>query len=230
MLKVNMMEKRNVRTKRSINRFKAILLVPFVGMIFVAAGPRAFGADALPTCTQKRAGQVVGDRACVRTNGKWAWRDLVPVTAAPSANPPATQAPRSSQKQVFLADTNPVVTPQEGQKVGAAKISGTTYPKSLRCFLYNAYERPSEWQFDLSRKFTTFSSTFGLEDSSNSKGVVHVQVFADGELRYESSLPFGQSDPISIDVTNVLRLKVLAELTPISSIETYFAMGTPSVV
>ena len=162
-------------------RIKATLLLPLLGIFFVVAEPSAFGANGLPACTQKRAGQVVGDRACVRTNGKWAWRDLVPVT--PSANPSAGQPSKSSQRAVFLADTNPVVTPQEGQKVGAAKINGTTFPKSLYCFLYNAYERPSEWQFDLSRKYTTFASTFGLEDSSNSKGVVHVQVFADGELK-----------------------------------------------
>jgi hypothetical protein len=206
------MSTRIAPSKQPFNRFKAIVLVPFVGILLLSTGPSAFGADGLPACTQKRAGQVVGDRACVRTNGKWAWRDLVPVSGTPTANPSASQPPQATQKPspkktpLNLAQVPPVKA--SGGRVGPFKVSGTLYTNSLSCDGIRDTEEFCSWEFDLSRKYSTLRSVLGHDDSSDTDRVLRARIYADQTLVWDQEIPFGTAIPIQLDVSNVLRLRL----------------------
>lgn len=62
--------------------------------------------------------------------------------------------------------------------------------------------------YDLQRAFTRFRGKVGPSDSSPSDSTIHFEIIADGRKVFEADVPFGQSHPFDVDVTDVLRLEL----------------------
>jgi NPCBM/NEW2 domain/RTX calcium-binding nonapeptide repeat (4 copies) len=64
-------------------------------------------------------------------------------------------------------------------------------------------------EYDLGRKYKRFVTTIGLRDDSYSGGMARYSFYGDGpDPLYERTVAFGQSFPVKVDVTGVLRLKL----------------------
>ncbi|WP_291378314.1 PASTA domain-containing protein [Demequina sp.] len=105
----------------------------------------------------------------------------------------------------FLADMRPV----EGSiGSGPASVSGVTYTRSVTYRLY--YDDPSQAGFDLGRDYREFRTTLGASDESPSDVSIKFEIYGDGRLLHDSTLSFGASEAVSVDVTGVLRLELRA--------------------
>lgn len=68
----------------------------------------------------------------------------------------------------------------------------------------------ADTQYDLGRQCTQLTGTAGLDDSSTQGTQVDVEILADGTQIGDYTLNFGQAQPISLSLTNVLRLDIQA--------------------
>jgi uncharacterized protein (DUF1800 family) len=87
------------------------------------------------------------------------------------------------------------------------KIRGITHSRGLGTYAN------SEIVFDLDRKFERFSSTIGIDDSSNNTGSVIFEVWGDGVRLYQSPVLRGFSPPTPVSImigsVDLLKLKVV---------------------
>ncbi|WP_250280550.1 protein kinase domain-containing protein [Frankia sp. CiP1_Cm_nod2] len=103
---------------------------------------------------------------------------------------------------VYLSDVRAVAgDPSTGSKT----VNGKTYPHSL----YTCTRRSSSFEFDLGRHYRTFQATAGIADDAWDSSIrILYEVFVDGSPAYRKDIGFGESVPISLDLTGVLRLKL----------------------
>jgi hypothetical protein len=104
------------------------------------------------------------------------------------------------------------------------KINGTPYA--------NSYDHDDSYsEFDLSRRCVQLTTVFGMADASDSGADAQIDFSNDGRTVYSKRFVFGQSEPVTIDVTNVLRVKFSVEqLADEWSTDSYGAMGSPRVL
>ena len=98
--------------------------------------------------------------------------------------------------------------PVEGgwEDTGALAVNGTTYPNSVEMYSYSS-ERVV--QLDLARSCTTFAATAGLTGDNQSTDQASVRLFSDSTQIYsQNPMVLTSSYPISVNVTNALRLKL----------------------
>lgn len=62
----------------------------------------------------------------------------------------------------------------------------------------------------VNRTVNTLDAIVGIEDHSDPSAKVHVTVKGDGKILFEKSLAYGESEHLSLDVSNVLRLELNA--------------------
>lgn len=65
-------------------------------------------------------------------------------------------------------------------------------------------------EYNLSRSYRRFQTTVGLGDTSPSEALFTFRVLGDGRVLYEKQLGLGQEQAIDVDVTGVLRLRLMA--------------------
>jgi serine/threonine protein kinase len=106
---------------------------------------------------------------------------------------------------VFLADMDPVDVDGD-EATGQAQLNGTIYTRSV--LLRPPGADPGYLEYDLARAFTRLVGTVGPRDDVLSDGVYKVEIFADGTSVFDQRLGLGQTAPIDLDVTNVLRLRL----------------------
>jgi hypothetical protein len=96
-------------------------------------------------------------------------------------------------------------------KTNSLPINGDTYDHVLYA------DRSSDTAFaeyTLGRKCTTFETTFGLSDRTETGGQASIAVLADTVAKYFRTFDLGVSDPQSLDVTGVYRMRVdFAQIT-----------------
>jgi len=86
---------------------------------------------------------------------------------------------------------------------GTATVNGTSYPRSVYAYHWDA----DSGAVDLGRKCKTLTATVGLRDDSSSTVQMSTAVTADStEINRIDGIGLGQSTPISLDITGILRL------------------------
>jgi serine/threonine-protein kinase len=110
------------------------------------------------------------------------------------ARPPVTR---------YLADLEPVDNYVE---TGLRSISGEQFTRSL--FLVAACSSDPEYvEYDLGRDYRQLQMTIGLDDESPSGLRTRFEVFVDGSRVTNVDHGLGEAEPITLDVTDVLRVR-----------------------
>jgi hypothetical protein len=104
----------------------------------------------------------------------------------------------------YLAD----LTSVEGNAPdkGSIDINGRTYPHSIYQFSSNGNQ--TQTQYDLRRQCDELTYTAGVTDDSASEAMIQFEVYGDGQLLKSVRLPYGQDAAQTVNVHNVLRLKL----------------------
>ncbi len=101
-------------------------------------------------------------------------------------------------------------------------INGTTYKKSLS----SGDTGTNFVEYNLSRKCTSLRLTGGIADLSETGAAGLLEILTDGNSRYSQTFALGQSTPITLDVSNTLRVRFEAT-TDSDGIEEYVGFGSP---
>lgn len=131
-----------------------------------------------------------------------------------------------SEVIAYLEDESPVFGDAGG--FGAAKISGETYAHSMETSVCG-YSSSNSVEYNLGRKYASFSATAGIsDDSADSSAVVLLEVFADGRKVSTQSVTYGKPFTVTADMTDALRMKIQWQATSCaedSSSGTNLALG-----
>lgn len=110
---------------------------------------------------------------------------------------------------IYLSDLK-TVTGREGE-TDAATVNGQSMAHSNSYHIYSGSKK-DEW--NLGRHFTELVGTLGLGDNSkNADATFTVDFYADQVLVHTETIAFGEFKDVSIDMTNVLRLKIVVTRT-----------------
>jgi hypothetical protein len=170
------------------------------------------------------------------------------VTATTNSVPPttATTAPRPPQPIPLISDSGTGGYVTEENMFGIGVTGGATDGGPLKingqyfdtgdggCAAPNC-GGPGDGQsyvgFDLSRDFATFSAVIGVTDQSDPSCQAEIQIVEDGSTVLDQTFAYGQSKPLSLDVSGVLNLKfVVAQTTETANApsECVGAIGDPT--
>lgn len=128
-----------------------------------------------------------------------------PAPVAPAA--PAAFAQGGGGKARALGDLTSIGSAQTPQR-GSVKIDTKVYESSV--YASFGCRVQSVWDFDLNREYTTLTATAGVDDYAIAEDEVNVKFFVDGQQRGETTVKLGVAQPVQVDVTNGLRLRVEA--------------------
>ncbi|MDT3440888.1 MULTISPECIES: protein kinase domain-containing protein [unclassified Pseudofrankia] len=136
-----------------------------------------------------------------------------PATAGTgSSGPSASAAPTTVDR--YLSDSKIVqenVDSSAPGTNGSASVSGAAYVHSVRLPANLGYsgETPTYVEYDLGRHFQHLQTTVGLSDDATSGTVYLIEVFGDGRRLASHTVKLGDSVPVDINVTGVLRLRLM---------------------
>jgi hypothetical protein len=114
-----------------------------------------------------------------------------------------------------LVDIKPIQT--DGQlnpfEYGEFSTNGETVPRSIALGSY--YVGKSPWiEYDLSRDWRFLRATVGVSDKAKSDTKVRLDILGDGNPLFSKEFTIGKSEPIDIDVSDRLRLRIQITGTP----------------
>lgn len=141
----------------------------------------------------------------------------VATSATRSTSPAGSSSTTTTTTAVTTTSPGPVeryledfdrVEYEFGMAVGPAKISGTTYERSVVPGFLATYETERVLDFDLGRAYTTLRVVVGVRDDSSADARVHFEIIADGKPIFSDRLSLGQTQSPVLDVTGVLRLQL----------------------
>jgi hypothetical protein len=108
---------------------------------------------------------------------------------------------------VYVADIQTVDTGNLNRlDTGSAQVNGTVYTRSVLLETYSDLAGFAE--YDLARKYLRLRGLVGPIDTVNADAVYKIEIFLDGSKAFEQTLGLGQTAPIDIDLTSVLRLRL----------------------
>lgn len=96
---------------------------------------------------------------------------------------------------------------------GAVDIDGELYETSLFVERYGGGASTGDmgyWEYNLGRDWESFESTIGLLDDSDIEQSGRFRIILDGSEIWQQDIDFGQSEDVSINVSNGLRLRLEA--------------------
>ncbi|WP_032374119.1 NPCBM/NEW2 domain-containing protein [Rhodococcoides fascians] len=144
-------------------------------------------------------------------------------SAGPTTTPPtSTPTPSSSTTTPRPRPTTTTTGPRPAQKyldelkaldggglrTGSAEVNGDVYPHSLYANI-GGCRTSGRYAYNIGRDWTTFETTVGLRDDTESRTVAQFEILADDVPVYTSgNMSVGQSVPVSVSVDNVLQLKI----------------------
>jgi len=113
---------------------------------------------------------------------------------------------------------------------GDVEIAGESYSDALLAVSdqWGDAEEWVHWEYNLSKDWSTFEAIAGTGDFSESFKRATFQVILDGEIAWEQELGLGEAVPISIDVTDVLRLRL--RISPLHDGRGTFAWANPIIL
>jgi len=157
-----------------------------------------------------------------------------PSAGAPSGPAPSGPALSGSDPGVsgsqgptsqYLQAMNPVAGSGD-LSTGSAEVNGKYYANSV--FL-SVDPGPANVSYNLGRQWRQLDTTVGLSDDSPENEKVQFQIIADDRIIYNGVLELGQSKKLSLNVTNVLRLELVATLASPSAGETNAVWGNAEI-
>lgn len=154
-------------------------------------------------------------------------------TLAPTSAPPATATPTTADTPTavdtatsaadatglptgpqFLNELTPVdkdpLTYNGSTRVGSFNSSGTTYGHAISMNpACGNHDGGDYWiDYDIGRKWSTFTATVGLSDDSPADASATYTLIADTKPIATGPLKLGTAAPINVPITNVLRLRL----------------------
>jgi hypothetical protein len=131
-----------------------------------------------------------------------------------------------------LADLTPAASGYENY--GTVFITGVSYPKSIYYSFDADYDESTATEYNLGYKYEKLVAVVGMgDDSEDATAIGKIKIYGDSVLLYDSgNLSLGQKKDVSINVSNVLRLKI--EFIPVSGNDEYIyysdlALGSPTL-
>lgn len=88
---------------------------------------------------------------------------------------------------------------------GSFRINGKNYPNSIGAY-YDFSDGYAEWNID--RKCDRLLGVGGVDDTSDVDVIGEVTLSKEGEQFFQEQYTFGTTNPINVDVTGILRLRV----------------------
>ena len=163
-----------------------------------------------------------------------------PLSGAPAASGSASAGPSGSADPVNGPAPGTNLATDEARRSGFIAMSDSVYARqdvaingktSLNAFqttygCCSTATRQAYVDINLSRGYKKFTGRGGVEDHSKANEAAHIQVFADNRMIYDHAFMLGQSDDLSLDVTGVMRLRIVFT-GPLYDVQT--AVGEPLV-
>ena len=149
--------------------------------------------------------------------------------AAPSGPALSGSAPAASGSQgptsQYLQAMNPVAD-SGNLSTGSTEVNGKYYASSV---ILSVNPGPANASYNLGRQWRRLNATVGVSDDSPENEKVQFQIIADDRIIYNGVLELGQSKKLSLNVTNVLRLELVATLASPSAGETNAVWGNAEI-
>ncbi len=144
-----------------------------------------------------------------------------------STTPAATQSISSEIKLVVaktpvtlvLAELEPVEQDGNcgsGYRTGDIAVNGATQQRSVWFSTYQRKDQACSVDYNLGRDWSRLKASIGISDVSKSELQCRFEIFADNNPLFNQTVALGQLVPIDLDVTNVLRLRIIA--TPVTEV------------
>jgi hypothetical protein len=111
--------------------------------------------------------------------------------------------------EVFLADIDPVrgsswyTEPQ-------LKIDGVFYDHAVYAQIGSCGGISRLAEYSIDRRYDSFTTVIGVTDKSASAAPVKVEIFGDGKSLWTDTVQIGKTKDVHLDVTGILRLKLVA--------------------
>ncbi len=130
------------------------------------------------------------------------------VTTPGPGNPPSRPTAAQGNVDRFLTDLT-VIESDGGVETGSGSISGTKLPHSimLRARFYEP-TNVARAEYDLGRHYRRFQAAVGLSDDAISSSVYQIEIYGDGRRMASQTVRLGNSVPIDLDITGILRLRL----------------------
>lgn len=107
----------------------------------------------------------------------------------------------------YLSDVQSVTQYEiNGPNVGPAKANGISYSHAVT--LGPGQQSTGYVEYDLSREYRRLVGALAFADDSASNAQYKVEIYGDGRQLYASTIKFGETDKLKVDVTKVLRLRL----------------------
>ncbi len=133
-----------------------------------------------------------------------------PATTAGTDNP--TSRPTAAPGNVDRFLTELKVIESDGKvESGSASISGTKLPHSVILRAGGYDRKPTDVaraEYDLGRDYRRLQATVGLADDARSNAVYQIEIYGDDRRLASHTVRLGNSVPIDLDVTGILRLRL----------------------
>ncbi|MFA6298069.1 MAG: NPCBM/NEW2 domain-containing protein [Nocardioides sp.] len=101
-------------------------------------------------------------------------------------------------------------------------INGTSYKKSI--YMY----APGFDEYNVNRKCAVLQTTLGADDRNTTGSIVNAEILTDGTSRFSRNYGVGQSESVTVDLTNALRLRIeSAEV--VDEGDDYLGVGSPRI-
>ena len=149
-------------------------------------------------------------------------------TSSTTVDEPTTSAVASAGAAVLGFDMGDIDDQSCGRSwvTEPAKLNGTAFAQTLTC--EGVIGRTGWLDFDLSRAYSRFTATVGLDDASNAGAQATFEVLDDvGNQLAVVDLGLGQTEVIDVDVSGILHLRLQA--TAIDGTEVIMAFANPTV-
>lgn len=101
-------------------------------------------------------------------------------------------------------------------------INGASYKKSLQIYT------PGFVEYNVNRKCAALQTTLGADDYNTTGSVVNVEVLTDGTSKLSRNYAVGQSESVTVDLRNALRLR-LEGADVVDQGTDYVGVGSPRV-
>jgi serine/threonine protein kinase len=133
--------------------------------------------------------------------------------AADTGNPATSPVAAPTAVERYLTDMQIVQSGQDGKvDTGSASVSGVTYAYSVLIALRDPWKGGSltmSGEYDLGREFRRFRATVGLRDDAVSGDTYFVEIYGDDRHLASYTMKLGDSVPVDLDITGVLRLRLV---------------------
>lgn len=200
-------------TPRTPRRRRRALLTAAMAALLVLAAATAFLITRSPTTAPDPVNAASGPTTSTSNTAGPPSSTTTPATPTTSVNTStaATGFPTAPQ---FLNEFTPVdfdpLTSSGSTRAGSFSSSGTTYGHAINM---NPGCRNGDggdyWvDYDIGRKWSTFTATVGINDTSPSDATATYTLFADSKSIATGPLSLGTAAPINVSISTVLRLRL----------------------